>query len=363
MAATPAPYSGQAPSPWLWILPRIRQGIAAVLLGASLIHLVPGSRAAAQPALWPPADVRFGRDLQMQRGRIRPPLRPWRGWRWPIKVSTLLVCMALMASGIAKAAAGASYDPTPESGDLKGQLVKLLSFGGVSLIVGFIISYSHLRPLLLQPSSLSKTPQLDNEDLAYLSAGTTRVLELGLASLVQQGLLGVDPSTRKLALIGRIDEAMPGVSQRVLTVYRQLAANGSTAVAYTKIVDINRYDFKSLQESLQSQKLLLKGPAKHITDWLFLLLPGLSVLSLQVWLPPDAPLLLVFTVPCFLGLGAGIMQPSGCTVWGDAVLHYYKSNSSYTDPLQRIALLGPAAMTDVRLHGLRSLINDVNSGH
>lgn len=270
--------------------------------------------------------------------------------------------LGVIGSALASAAAGVRSDPPPESGDpLVGFLVRSTIYI-TSLMVGWIVSYRFLRPLLLQPSGLSTTPQLDDEGLAYLSAGPTRVLELGLASLVQQGVLRVDPSTRELVLIGRIDEAMPGVSQRVLTVYGQLAANGSTAVAYTKIVDINRYDFKSLQESLQSQKLLLKGPVKHITEWLVLLLPGLTFLSLFGWLPPDAPLLLVFTVACFLGLGAGIMQPSGCTIWGDAVLHYYKSTSSHADPLQLIALLGPAAMTDVHLHGLRSLINQVNSG-
>jgi uncharacterized protein (TIGR04222 family) len=270
--------------------------------------------------------------------------------------------LGVIGSALASAAAGVRSDPPPESGDpLVGFLVRSTIYI-TSLMVGWIVSYRFLRPLLLQPSGLSTTPQLDDEGLAYLSAGPTRVLELGLASLVQQGVLRVDPSTRELVLIGRIDEAMPGVSQRVLTVYGQLAANGSTAVAYTKIVDINRYDFKSLQESLQSQKLLLKGPVKHITEWLVLLLPGLTFLSLFGWLPPDAPLLLVFTVACFLGLGAGIMQPSGCTIWGDAVLHYYKSTSSHAYPLQLIALLGPAAMTDVHLHGLRSLINQVNSG-
>jgi hypothetical protein len=156
---------------------------------------------------WPPVDGRFGRDLQTRRDRIRRPLRPWRGWSWPIQVSTLLVCLALMAPGIAKAAAGASYDQLPESRDLMVQLVNQLNFGA-SLTVGFIISYSHLRPLILQPSNLSKIPQLNNEQLAYLSAGPTRVIELGLASLVRQGVLKVNSRSRTLVLTGQTDYAM-----------------------------------------------------------------------------------------------------------------------------------------------------------
>jgi hypothetical protein len=107
MPTTRIPFRIKVSTLCFWILPRIRKGIAAVLLGTALIHLVLGSRAAPQPALWPPVDVRFGRDLQMQRGRIRRPFRPWRGWpawhrwRWSVPMGGLLIGLGVIGSALA----------------------------------------------------------------------------------------------------------------------------------------------------------------------------------------------------------------------------------------------------------------------
>jgi uncharacterized protein (TIGR04222 family) len=319
--------------------------------------------------LWPPVDVRFGRDLQMQRGRIRRPFRPWRGWqpwrrwRWSVPMGGLLIGLGVIGSALASAAAGASSDPPPESGNPLLDLVIGLIILATSLMLGLAVSSSLLRPLLLQPSSLSAVPQLDYEDLAYLSAGPTRVLELGLASLVQQGILRPNPSTRTLELIGRMDEAMPGIAQQMLTVYRQLARHGRTAVAYTDIATLSRYDFTSRLESLQSHELLLMGLAKSIAGWSGHPLVLILMFVLIVWLfMPNVPPLLAFLLPpCFLGFGLGIKQPSGRTLWGDTVLHCYQSASTHADPLQRIAELGPAAMSGGRLDDLRSLIKNVEA--
>jgi uncharacterized protein (TIGR04222 family) len=322
--------------------------------------------------LWPPVDVRFGRDLQMQRGPIRRPFRLWRGWRswlrlrwrrwrWSVSMGGMMIGLGVIGSALTSAAAGARSDPPPESGD---QLVGFLVLSTIyitSFMVGWFVSYRFLRPLLLQPSVLSTTPQLDDEDLAYLSAGPGRVLELGLASLVEQGVLKADPSTRKLVLIGRIDEAMPGIAHQVLTVYRQLAENGQTAVAYTKIVDSYRYDFKSLRDFLQSKKLLLKGPANSIAQWSgrLSLLP--IIVLITVIFRMNTPTLLAFLAFCFLGLCLGISQLSGRTLWGDSVLQRYQTASTHADILQRIALLGPEAMTGGRLDELRSLIKNLEA--
>jgi uncharacterized protein (TIGR04222 family) len=313
--------------------------------------------------LWPPVDVRFGRDLQMQRGPIRRPFRLWRGgpvwrrWRWSVPMGGLLIGLGVIGSALASAAAGARSDPPPESGD---PLLGLILFAS-SAMMAFGVSSCLLRPLLLQPSNLSAVPQLEYEDLAYLSGGPTRVLELGLASMVQQGVLRADPSTRKLVLIGRMDDALPGIAQHV---YRQLAGHGSRAVAYTEIAGLNSHYYSGSQrEFLQSQGLLLMGLAKPIAqssgDQVVLML----VFVLIIWLlMPNVPPLLAFLLPpCFLGFALGVKQPSGRTLWGDAVLHRYQSASTHADPLQRIALLGPAAMTGGRLDDLRKLIENVEA--
>jgi uncharacterized protein (TIGR04222 family) len=317
--------------------------------------------------LWPPVDVRFGSDLQMQRGRIRRPLRllhgwqAWRRWRWCVPMSGLLIGLGTLAIALASAAAATGFDPPPESVDpLLDQLVKLPIYL-TSLIVGYAITYGLLRPLLLKPSELQAIPQLDNEHLAFLSAGPPRVIELGLASLVREGVLRAEPNSRKLVLIGRIDEAMPGMPQKVLAVYRQLANNAPGGVAYTELASLSHYDFNPRREFLQTQGLMLKGLSKPIAQWSVLTSLILTFSQITEMFRPSLPPLLVFLLPFVLGMNLGIMQPSGRTMWGDSVLKRYQSASTHSDPLQRIALLGPPAMSGGRLDNLRSLIEMVEA--
>jgi uncharacterized protein (TIGR04222 family) len=317
--------------------------------------------------LWPPVDVRFGSDLQMQRGRIRRPLRllhgwqAWRRWRWCVPMSGLLIGLGTLAIALASAAAATGFDPPPESADpLLDQLVKLPIYI-TSLIVGYAITYGLLRPLLLKPSELQAIPQLDNEHLAFLSAGPPRVIELGLASLVREGVLRAEPNSRKLVLIGRIDEAMPGMPQKVLAVYRQLANNAPGGVAYTELASLSHYDFNPRREFLQTQELMLKGLSKPIAQWSVLTSLILTFSQITEMFRPSLPPLLVFLLPFVLGMNLGIMQPSGRTMWGDSVLKRYQSASTHSDPLQRIALLGPPAMSGGRLDNLRSLIEMVEA--
>jgi uncharacterized protein (TIGR04222 family) len=313
--------------------------------------------------LWPPVDVRFGRDLRMQRRPIRDPFLAWRRWRWTTRASVLVVSLGLMGCGIAKAAAGPNSDPPLEGGDVLLAVALYLIVSASSLMVGLAASSWFVRPWLLQPTGFSSTPQLEEEDVAFLSAGPGRMLELGLASLVQRGILRADPSTRTLVLIGRTDEAPPGIAQQMLTVYRKLAPDGPSAVSYGDIAALNRYDFKAKQESLQSRGLLLHGLAKPIAQWSGhpLTLIAMFMLITRFFLPNLPPLLALLLPPCFLGFGLGLKQPSGRTLWGDSVLERYTRSSAHADPLRRVALLGSAAMGGEGLDDLRSLIKNVEA--
>jgi hypothetical protein len=117
--------------------------------------------------------------------------------------------MGLLGCGTAMAAARSGSESSPVNVDvlllqqaLQGLLLNVLTVvvALVSVKVGSVVSAWLLRPLVLRPSGLSTPPQLDNEHLAYLSGGPTRVVEPGLAWLVQRGVLRADPSTRKLPL-------------------------------------------------------------------------------------------------------------------------------------------------------------------
>ena len=106
--------------------------------------------------------------------------------------------------------------------------------------------------------------------------------------------------------------------------------------------------------------MLLKGPNEiaQSSGPISLILIFLQFIGL---FRPNLPPLLAFLLPCFLGFGLGIMQSSGRTIWGDSVLQRYQTASNHADPLRRVALLGPEAMTGGRLDELRSLIKNVEA--
>jgi hypothetical protein len=109
---------------------------------------------------------------------------------------------------------------------------------------------------------------------------------------------------------------------------------------------------------------LLKGLAKLIIQWggnPFAMIM-MSSLFTGLFMPNDVrPFLYLLLPPLWLGFGRGIKHPSGRTIWGDSVLQRYQTASTHADPLQRIALLGPAAMSGGRLDDLRRLIENVEA--
>jgi hypothetical protein len=83
-----------------------------------------------------------------------------------------------------------------------------------------------------------------------------------------------------------------------------------------------------------------------VAQYLFMLLPAV------VWL---------FLVPPALGISLALSVPSGRTLWAERVLEYYSIATIHGEALQRVALLGPRAMTGGRLDDLRGLIEDVEA--
>ena len=119
MAATPAPYPGQAPSPWLWILPRGRQGIAAVLLAAALVQLAPASRAAAPP----PAD-RYAESRREMGGDLYPAYRILERLMQVNRIATPMAITLRSTTAADCQATAANPAPCPSGTPLPSQLPK-----------------------------------------------------------------------------------------------------------------------------------------------------------------------------------------------------------------------------------------------
>ena len=314
--------------------------------------------------LWPPVDVRFGRDLQMQRGKIRRPVRPWRDWRpwrrwrWSVPMGGLLIGLVVIGSALATAAAETSNEPASGSEGILWLMASILLAGS------FWITFDVLRPLLRQPSEGRGMPALNELELAYLARGPSGALEAALASLVQSGVLLPNRDRRSLVALGESEAPLQDLAQQMVRVHHTLRGRSNAEVSYQDIIiNHQRYSFTALVVSLQSRQLLLRGRRKVIAlapgnpiarfmggvavaQYLFMLLPAV------VWL---------FLVPPALGISLALSVPSGRTLWAERVLEYYSIATIHGEALQRVALLGPRAMTGGRLDDLRGLIEDVEA--
>jgi len=316
--------------------------------------------------LWPPADVRFGRDLQMQRGPIHPPFRPWRrlrGWLPGLSLTLVLaLLLPLFAAPIARGEDGAGDGMITVAG-LRHALWVLSVFG-----VTLLAAVKLLRPLLRRPARCSTLPSLDDAQLAYLANGATGVLQLELARLVDKGLMIPDVQSRSLLLLPQRIAPLGGLAHEMVAVHQRLAPAGSAGVSYNALLTPAHYTLAPLRRALQRRQLLLGPWARLVaqTDG------NPAALCLAVWIlathcavlapaPLAALLRNAAFVPCFVGLCLALSVPSGRTLWGDVVLAHHQRAGAHGDGMRRIAVGGSSAMTAGRLDDLRRLIEGVAS--
>ncbi|MFZ0408493.1 MAG: TIGR04222 domain-containing membrane protein [Cyanobium sp.] len=310
--------------------------------------------------LWPPVEVRFGRDLQMQRRRIRPPFRPWRHLRawWSVPGLALLL--------IPLSAAVAWADDSAEGGSITlediGQWLWILAI----FVITFWATSKVLRPLLRQPARRADAWPLTNTELAYLAEGPLRVLQLTLAELVLKGLVVPEVQSRSLVLLRDRLGPLHGLPQQMVSVHQFLARPSSSVVTYDALIRSSHFSLAPLLSTLQEQQLMLRGWARLLAQT-----GGAPVpLVLAVWvissgfagLAPPPLAALVHNpafVPSFAGVSLALADSTGRTIWGDKVLEQHQDDRAHNDPLRRVALLGPPAMTGGRLDDLRALIEGV----
>ena len=336
--------------------------------------------------LWPPVDVRFGRDLQMQRGRIRRPFRPWRGWpawrrwRWSVPMGGLLIGLGVIGSALAAAAGtitttialtgtGIPNNSGATAFDVEDWLWSIFVFIVAVPLISIIgeISEHFLQPRLRQPTTLATIPQLNDMELAYLYAGRTGVLHLTMASLVQKGLLRADYSHCSLAQGAGIKDRLQELEHKMLGVHLQLVRDASTAVPYEQLMSNRAHNdtCSTLLISLQQQELMVKRVPRSIGDWVrylpYLSIVGtatfLIILPMSNLLPMSLGFLRFHLIAAsFLAFCFGLVLRNNRTIWGEHVLGHYKRLSVHDDLMRQIALQGHVAMTGGGLDDLRRLI-------
>jgi uncharacterized protein (TIGR04222 family) len=302
--------------------------------------------------LWPPADIRFGSDLQRQRIHIgrRPGLR-----QFLPALSLLAVCTVVSAS-LARATSSTA-SATSATDDLQAMLLLLLA-----MAVGLVI-----RRLIRRPDTQATSPLLSAEQLAYLARGATGALDVALAQLVDRGALLPNRDKKTLNLTFFVSPCVSPLEQQVVRRNKQLAQIPYELPTYENLVTPGAYDYSSLKQDLREKGLMI-GPlslaASRSFYWLLIPLIVPSAMNMMGLPFPsefrhafDSGLVGPWTLT--LVCSAFLIIPGGRTRWGSSVLGYHQKHGDAHDPMIRVALLGPTALSGGRLDDLRLLIEQI----
>lgn len=294
--------------------------------------------------LWPPADVRFGRDLRMRRGPIRRPALAWPRWERAVPALGLVLAVAL-ALTLALAAKGQGRTADPSAAAPAAGLVPVALAAAPALVWA---SRKVVRPLLRPPAPQLQAPELDLEQLAYLARGATGALEVALAKLVQQGVVRPNTDDRSLELVSFAP--LPRTElERQLVGRLQLSPTpqGILALPMADLMAPRHYAFKALRQGLRRQQLILEPCS----------LPMAATLAAPIVVL--YPLLLPFPWAGVIGLLSGglvayeLLAPGTRSRWGEVALQRHRRHADQYDPLGRVALLGPSALSGGALDDLR----------
>jgi uncharacterized protein (TIGR04222 family) len=314
--------------------------------------------------LWPPADLRFGSDLRRQRApimrhltaRMRFSSTAWlrSGRRHLLPVLSLLALWATASIPMARASR-ATGPATSASADLQVMLLLALA-----TVVGLA-----LRHLMRRPGTQSAVPRLSAEQLAYLARGGKGALDVALAQLVDRGALQPNRDRKTLNLTFFVSPCVSPLEQQLVYRLTQLAPMPT----YERLIIPSTYDYSTLKDNLR-EKCLIVGPlslAASRSFYLFLI-PLIVYLSVSVTLPFSREfrhaLGSVFLGPWTLALVCSVFLiiPGGRTRWGASVLRHHQKHGDAHDPMMRVALLGPTALTGGQLDELRLLIQQSGQG-
>ena len=318
--------------------------------------------------LWPPADLRFGSELRRQRAPIIRHLTARMRFRSPawlrsgrcqlLPVLSLLAWCAIASIPMARASS-ATGTATSASADLQVMLLLALA-----MAVGLA-----LRRLFRRPETQSAIPRLSAEQLAYLARGGKGALDVALAQLVDRGVLRPNRETRTLHLSFVASPWESQLEQQLIQRSRQLARTLHATPTYESVVTSVFYDCTALKRDLREKGLLI-GPlaaAASVSFYLFLI-PLIVCLSMSVTLSFSSEFRhafgSVFLGPWTLALVCSVFLiiPGGRTRWGVSVLRHHQKHGDAHDPMMRVALLGPTALTGGQLDELRLLIQQTGQG-
>jgi uncharacterized protein (TIGR04222 family) len=223
-----------------------------------------------------------------------------------------------------------------------------------------------MRRLIRRPDTQATSPLLSAEQLAYLARGATGALDVALAQLVDRGVLLTNRMMKTLDLVSHPPTSASPLEQQLVERHKQLMKATSMTPAYEKLATPSAYDYSQLMQRLRKHRLII-GPlsllASRVFHLLILLLIAWTVLSET--LPASREfrhgLITVTSGPWALAVVCSVFLiiPGGRTRWGSFVLEHHLKYGDAHDPMTRVALVGPTALSGGRLDDLRFLIERI----
>ena len=301
--------------------------------------------------LWPPADIRFGSDLQRQRVPIG--RRP--GLRQLLAVLSLLLVCAVASTPLALASSSTA------SATSAFVFLAAMFLLPLAIAVGLVF-----RRLIRRPDHQSAIPLLSAEQLAYLARGARGALDVALAQLVDRGVLRPNRDKKTLDLTFFVSPCVSPLEQQLVRRNKEMAQISSYMPTYGNLVTPGAYDYSSLKQNLREKGLMISPLSLAASRSFYLLLTPLivsSVISMALPCPRefrhafDSVLVGPWTLT--LVCSAFLIIPGGRTRWGSSVLGHHQNHGDAHDPMMRVALLGPSALSGGRLDDLKLLIQQI----
>ncbi|MEG3438688.1 TIGR04222 domain-containing membrane protein [Pannus brasiliensis CCIBt3594] len=307
------------------------------------------------PDIWPPAKIRFGKDLHFVWINTREnwilPKIDWLSFgkvkRKKIKfIFVLLLISMMIISGHSSAGTlhlidftGQPFSPpqlpprttaeTLDPIDFTGP--RFLFFYSLISLFGLGIAYWSRRSLCSTNNGNPPPENLTPYEIAYLAGGKSRVRTTAIASLLQQGFAEIvdDPSSNPPKAIGIKKEVdLNSITDPIEKEVAQKISRGDEINALLFYARLN-LEYK-LKERLQQLGLLLteqRAAKAHIYPAMILIfLLGLGVLKILVGLSRGSPVLfLIFLCFGLLYLSGQLFQKPSVSVSGERFLAEFRN--------------------------------------
>ena len=138
--------------------------------------------------------------------------------------------------------------------------------------------------------------------------------------------------------------------QLVSRLSQSSSPGASCALNTSDLMALQHYDFKTLRHELRQRQLILEPCSLPVAG-------GIAAVIIVLY-----PLLFPFPWAGVVGLLSGVLvalellAPGTRSRWGDVVLERHRRHADHYDPLGRVALLGPSALSGGALDDLRMLM-------